>query len=262
MTSAKILGGLILRKASDNAPVILTALGVAGTISTAVLAVRATPGAMSKIEADQLIVAKPVGDEENNWRLSKFGVVKLVWKDYIPTTLMAAGTIAAIIGANTVANKRYAALTAAYTLTDRAYREYKEQVISEVGEKTSEKIQAKVAKKKWDADDMGNKEVIIIGDGKTLCYDVYTGRSFLSSRQALEQAEIEVNKTIINSNYATLNDFWREVGLATTTPGENIGWNTNDYCDLAIAAIIVEDGQPALSVDFHVPPMPRPDRVW
>lgn len=252
MTSAKILGGLILRKASDNAPVILTALGVAGTISTAVLAVRATPQAISLLEE---------AGEEHPFP-TKFQVVKIAWKPYIPTTLMAAGTIAAIIGANTVANKRYAALTAAYTLTDRAYREYKEQVISEVGEKTSEKIQAKVAKKKWDADDMDNKEVIIIGGGKTLCYDVYTGRSFLSDMQTLQQAEINVNNTIINSDYATLNDFWREVGLATTTPGENIGWNNADLCRLSIAAIQVEDGQPALSVDFHVPPKPRPDRVW
>ena len=123
-----------------NSPAILTGLGVTGVITTAVLAVRATPLALDKIaeEAERRAYEDlPV--------MNTMDTIKVVWKDYAPAVVMGGATIACIIGANTVNSKRNAALVGLYSITDNKMREYQSKVLEVVGEKKEGQIKEKIA---------------------------------------------------------------------------------------------------------------------
>ena len=66
----------IRKFASKRSPEILTGIGIAGMITTTILAVRATPKALKLIEEQK--------EEESVDELSSFEVVKVAWKPYIP----------------------------------------------------------------------------------------------------------------------------------------------------------------------------------
>ena len=91
-----------------NSASILTGLSVVGVVGTAVLAVRATPEALRRID-----YANEDRVSEDLPTLTKFEVVKVAWKPYIPATLLGLGTISAVIGSRTIDSKRNAALAAA-----------------------------------------------------------------------------------------------------------------------------------------------------
>ena len=97
----KNLGGVI----SKNSPHILTGIGCAGVVSTAVLAVKATPKATIILEKEE-----EYRERKRLQSLTKMEKVKLTWKCYIPAVVMGATTIGCIIGANTVNMRRNAAL--------------------------------------------------------------------------------------------------------------------------------------------------------
>lgn len=88
---------------SKNSPTILTGLGVAGLISTAVMAVKATPKAIELIDQlrDDEINRRLrnlgfVGEEELHHsvneqcdvKLTKKEIIKVTWKCYVPAALM------------------------------------------------------------------------------------------------------------------------------------------------------------------------------
>ena len=64
-----------------HSPEILTGVGIAGMITTTILAVRATPKAM------QLIDEKEYEEERG---LTKFETVKVAWKPYVPAAVTGA----------------------------------------------------------------------------------------------------------------------------------------------------------------------------
>ena len=64
---------------SKHSPEILTGIGIAGMITTTVLAVRATPKALKLIEEKK--------DELSVDKLKPIDTVKATWKCYIPATV-------------------------------------------------------------------------------------------------------------------------------------------------------------------------------
>ena len=119
----------------DNSPAILSGIAVAGVIGTAILAVRATPKAIKRLEEKK---------EEGNPAILKTEVLEATWPYFVPAALTGAATIACIIGATKIGAKRNAALLAAYTLVDQGFREYKDHVLEEIGEAKEQKIHDKV----------------------------------------------------------------------------------------------------------------------
>src|SRR5690606_1760427 len=109
---AKNLG----RTLSDNSPVILTGMAVAGTVSAAILAAKG--GMQAQQELDALL--EEVEEGRANEELLTFqGKVKTTWKFYIPAGLMTGATVACVIGAHSVNTRRNAAIMSAYSLTDK-----------------------------------------------------------------------------------------------------------------------------------------------
>lgn len=233
--------------ASKHAPELLTAFGIANMLTGLVLAVRATPKAVDIIRAEE---------EEKGKALTKPEVVAVAWKPYIPTAVFCTVAVICFIGANAVNKNRCAALTAAYTLSETALREYTEEVKEAVGEKKEQEIHTKVVQKKIDKVPVNENDIIITGEERTLCYDAFAGRYFYSDRIKIDKAVNELNRMILNDDFASLNDFYDLVGLESTKMGDMLGWSGRNAVSVnaRYSSHLASDGRPCLAVSFNVAP--------
>lgn len=242
---------------SKKSPEILTGIGIAGMITTTVLAVKATPKALDLIAAAE--EEKSVYDEANDdWKtipLTAKETIKATWKCYLPSVVTCTASVACLIGASSVNAKRNAALATAYALSETALKEYKEKVIETIGEKKSKNIDEAIAKDRIEKNPISKNEIFITGDGDTICYDSISGRYFTSNIDKLKKIENELNRRLIDEMYISLDDFYDEIGLAHTKLGNQLGWNVDrGLIELHFSAQLAENDRPCIVVDYHIAP--------
>ena len=230
-----------------HSPEILTALGITGLITTTVLAVKATPKAIQLIEEKK---------EENKVdELTPVEVVRTVWPCYIPSAVTCGLGVACVIGANSVNNKRNAALATAYTLSESALKTYQEKVVEQIGEKKEQKIRDEIAKDELARNPVSTKEVIITGKGETLCYDPISARYFKCDIEKLRKIEAKLNKELVSSMFVSLNEYYEEINISPTSIGDDIGWNINrELIEFELSSQLADDDTPCLVVSFTVEP--------
>ena len=242
--AAKSIKGVFER----HAPEILTGIGVAGMVTTTILAVKATPKACLLINdrKDELEVEK----------LSATELVKTTWKCYIPAALTCGASIACLVGASSVNFKRNAALATAYKLSEAALSEYKDAVIETIGEKKEQSVRDKVAEERLKKNPVSKSEVIVTGNGTTLCYDPVGNSDFKSNIQQIESAKNKLNARMLSENYVSLNDFYDELGIGPTKLGDDLGWDIykDGLVEIAFSSQLAEDGTPCLVMDYSIAP--------
>jgi predicted thioesterase len=240
-----MLTGLIKQTrflANENSTTILTGVGVVGVVATAYLSGRATVKAIELMQT-----------EFPDTELSLRQKVRLHWRTYTPTVVSAGTTIVCILMVNRIASKKIAALVVSAGVSERALKEYKERVVEKFGETKARDVQDDVAKKRIENNPV--KEVIITGNGDVLCYDMYSGRYFESSHDKLRRAENEMNTHLHMYSYASLSEFYDEIGLPETSHSPLVGWNLNNPCHLTITTTMSSDNRPCLAFDFMNPPV-------
>ncbi len=230
-----------------HAPEILLGFGIAGMLTTTILAVKATPKAIKLIDEKK--------EEEGVDKLTAIETVKVAWKCYIPAAVLAAASTGCLIGSTSINLKRNAVLATAYKIAETAHKEYREKVIETIGEKKDEAIKDKVAKDKLDKDPVKNNQVIFTDKGNTLCYDVLSGRYFRINIEKIKKAENELNRRMLIENYISVNDFYDEIGLKHTKLGDELGWRIDrGYIDFSFSSQLTEDDEPCLVIDYGVEP--------
>lgn len=228
-----------------HSPEILTGIGIAGMIGSTILAIKATPKAVKLCEQVKREKEEP----------TKLDYVKATWKCYIPTVVTGATSVACLVGASSVSARRNAALATAYKLSETAFVEYKDKVIETLGENKEKTIKDKVAKEKIEKNPVSGNEVIITEKGTTLCYDGLFGRYFKSDIDAIKRAENAINRLIVSYEYASLNDFYRELGLGPVEIGEHLGWKLDDgQIEIDFSSQLADDGTPCLVILYNVVP--------
>lgn len=245
-----------------RSPEILTGLGIAGMITSTVLAVKATPKALRLIEKAEdhgIGITSKDGDPEWKYRpLTKFEVVKVAWKPYIPAVVTGAASVTCLIGASSVNAKRNAALATAYELSKTALTEYKEKVVETVGEKKEEIIREKVAQKKVDENPPSKSEVIITGAGDVLFLEPVSMRYFKSDIENIRKIINDLNYRLTTGmeEYISLSEFYDEIGLSHTAQSDDIGWNIyrDGQINIDFPATKTEKGEPCLMLDYDVEP--------
>lgn len=233
---------------NKHSPEILTGIGIAGMITTTVLAVRVTPKALQLIEEKK----------NEDWvdELSPLEVVKTAWKPYVPAAVTGIASVACLIGASSVNAKRNAALATAYKLSETALSEYREKVIETIGEKKEKTVRDKVAEERVKKNPVSKSEVVVTNNGTTLCFDPISARYFKSSIDKIKRAENELNKQMLHdiSGYVSLNDFYDELGLDHTSVGDDLGWNVDRLIDISFSSQLNDDGEPSVVLDYLVTP--------
>ena len=243
---AKELKGAMIQ----HSPEILTGIGIAGMITTTVMAVKSTPKALDLMAE---LKEKHKNDTEKK-EIAK-DVVTKVAPVYLPSVITGGLSIACLIGASSVNARRNAALATAYTLSESALKEYQEKVVATIGEKKEKNVRDAIAKDKVDKNPVSNCEVIVTEKGNTLCYDAISGRYFTSDIEKLKHTENELNKRLLSEMYIGLNDLYYELGLRCTDQGNELGWNINDgMIDFVFSYQSADDGRPCLVVGYRVGP--------
>ena len=238
---------------TKHSPEILIGLGVAGLLGTTVLAVRETPKVLKLLDKKK--------EELDVEKLSVKDTVKTVWKNYIPCAVLAVTSVACIVGASNISARRNAALAAAYAIGNKAFSDYKEEVINLLGEEKEKEIKEKVADRHLKENPVASKEVIITDNNEHLCYDEITGRYFKSSQNKIKEAQNVINDRLRDEMWVSLNDLYYELGLPNVRVGDDLGWNVDDgYLDIILSSRIAEDGTPCLTLDYAVGP--RYDYRW
>jgi hypothetical protein len=229
-------------------------MGIAGMITTTVLAVKATPKALLLIEEKK--------EELEVDKLAPVDVVKATWKCYVPAAVSGVASIACLIGSNSVNAKRNAALATAYKLSETAFSDYRGKVVETFGEKKERTVRDKVSEEQVKRNPVDRTNVIVTGKGETLFFEPLSSRYFYSDLEKIKRAENKLNKDIICDPFdagVTVNDFYKEIGLPTTATGDSLGWKLGYLIDIYPSAQMAEEGtehegEPCIVINYSNPP--------
>jgi hypothetical protein len=245
-----------------NTTTMLTGMGVTGVVTTAYFAGRASFKAAQLIEREEQRriseAAEPLSIED----LTTAERFKMVWPLYVPAVSVGATTITAIVMSNHAASKKIAALTVASGISERALSEYKAKVLEKIGENKEMAIRDEIAQDRVSKNPPTNTQIVMAGDSDVLCFDMMTGRYFMSTMETIRQAENKINYELVNHMYASLSSFYDEIGLAPTPYSDTVGWNVNERLEVVISTVLSPDNRPCLAVDFSTPPIAEYARLW
>lgn len=242
------------RFALENSPSILTALGVAGTVTTAVLTGRAAYSSASLLE-NALIEKR----QTDRGMLTPKEKVATCWKEFIPPVVVGAITLTAIIGANRVGARKAAAMAAAFKISEKMAEEYRAKVIEHMGDKKEEMVRSEVLKDRLQRFD--GVETIILGDGEILFYDSWSDRAFRSTIDRVEAAVNQVNFEINRNWSVSLTEFYDFIGLKKTAVSDDFGWNTDQLLEPYYTACLLDDGKPAREIRFATQPFQKFNKI-
>ncbi len=238
-----------------HSPEILTGVGVTGMVTTAVLAVKATPKALILIEDKK--------EELETDKLTVVETVKAAWKPYIPAAVLCVASASCIIGASAVNAKRNAALATAYAISERTLVRYRDKVIDTLGEKKEKEIREKISQDKVNENKVSNSQVIVTSKGNTLCMDTISGRYFKSDLDKIRKVVNELNRQMLHQNYVSLDEFYYALGLDTIKNGSLLGWNIDDgLIDLEFDTCLAENDEPCVVIDYSVSPKYDFDKLF
>lgn len=212
-----------------NSSTILTCIGAVGVVATTVLAVKATPKAISLLEQ---------AEEEKGEELTTFEKVNVAGPAYIPSAVVGASTIACIFGANVLNKRQQASLMSAYALVSNSYKDHKAKVEELYGQEATFKIREEIAKDKYEDYTMMREPM---HEDEVLFFDDFSLQFFYSTLDDVLRAEYQFNQDFMMSGSACLNEFYDMVGLGRIEAGYQLGWSARSgNADLGYAYIPFE----------------------
>lgn len=226
----------------ENSPSILAALAVGGVVTTGLAAY--SFGHRYGYEEAML-------EETQSVRLTGKEKVERYWRPVVPVLLVASGTIFCVVASTVVSNRRNAALGGLVALGEVTLREYKDKVREVVTKDKAERVERELAQDKLDRQD--SNEVVFVGDGDILMFDVLTSRTFKSSKLAVERAEVEIGRRLLSDMYISQNEWYDEIGLPRVAMGDDQGWNHDMPLEVKFVALI-KDEKPVIGVDYKFHP--------
>lgn len=238
-----------------NGSTILTCVGAVGVVTTTVMAVKATPKALTLLEKAK---------EEKGEELTNLEKVKVATPVYIPTAIAGAATIACIFGANILNKRQQAALMSAYALIDSSYKDYRNKVKELYGEETHENIVDAIAVEKAKDTHVraphiaSNCELSVESDSEpVLFYDEFGGRYFESTIEQVLTAEYHLNRNFVLRGYSVLNELYDFLGLEPTEYGSTVGWAVEDefyWIDFNHRKVVMDDGLECYIIEIPYEP--------
>lgn len=239
---------------NHHSTTILTGIAVGGTVSTAVLTGRASFKAARILDNGDAVLIYEDPENGNTYReLSRVEKVKLTWKLYIPPVATGLVTVTCMVVANKISSQKIAALAVAGGISERALQEYKDKVVEKLGERQNTAIRDGIAQDRVNANSTG-QEVILVGQGQVLCYDLTTDRYFQSTMEEIRRAENDINAELLNHMSASLAEFHDKIGLKPTSYTDSVGWGSPEMFKVTFSTVMSPDGRPCIAIDFVRPP--------
>ena len=246
--------GFTLKKYS---PEILAAVGVVGTVTSTVMACKATTKVSDILDSHKDLVdaihivsenpdmAEEVGktySEEDSKKDLTIAYVqtglKLV-KLYAPSVILGTLSISAMLTSNNILRKRNAALVAAYTTVDRAFKAYRGRVVERFGEELDRELRYNIKAKEVEkivTDDKGKEKVEketvdVIDSNLHSDYARFYDDGCLGwekdpelNLMTLNQRQHYANDILKSRGHLFLNEVYDMLGIPRTKAGNVVGW--------------------------------------
>ena len=245
--------GIRLQK---HSPEILVAVGVVGTVASAVLACKATTKVSDILEEtkekvdqvhavveDETISEETYSNEDMKKDLAIIYVqsgIKLA-KLYAPAIGLGVLSIASILTSHNILKKRNIALAAAYTAIDRGFKDYRKRVLEKFGQEVDKELKYGIATKTISEaviDEETGKEKKV--KNKTYVIEGIDGYSdyarFFDDGCAgwekdpeynlmfLRAQQQYANDLLVTNGYLFLNEVYDMLGIPRTKAGQVVGW--------------------------------------
>lgn len=242
--SQRALGNskLFLKK---NGPAILTGTGVIGFVATAVLVHKAA--VKSKPEIDdikddlKLIEDRPIdGNYTKKDQVRDYSVVltnasKTVARIYWPSLVAGGLSITCIISAHGMLKKQNAALVAAYTALDVAFKAYRQRVVDELGEqKDSDFYRGVIGRREEKTEDGQSCIIEEFGDVIPSRYGRFFDQTCSSWSKGAEWnltflmgQQSYANDLLSIRGHMFLNEIYDMLGMERTQAGQVVGWKVD-----------------------------------
>ena len=238
---------------TKRSPEILTGIGIAGMVTTTIIAVKVTPKALD-------LIAKAEDEKFDSGHgecLTKPEIIKACWKCYIPAAITCTASIACLVGASSVNLKRNTALATAYKLSETALSEYKDAVIETIGEKKEQSVKEKISKNRIEKNPVSNNTIYVTGNGDTLFLEPISGRYFYSDIEQVRSIINTLNEIMYSDPFGRilLSDFYDAIGLKQTTISDDIGWDIeNGSIKVEFHPAMSDTGKPCLALYYETAP--------
>jgi hypothetical protein len=242
----------------DNSPTLLSAVAVTGSVAVAYLTGKAT------FKAAKLIAeAQHEQDlQEKGHELDTKEKVKLVWMEYIPPAIVLGGTIGCIVTANSISASRMAALAAAYKMSERQFGEYRDKALEKLGIKDEKAMRDEINEERVLRNPPSDDIQVLATEDEVLFLESWTGRYFRSKMHFVKAAENKINQDLIMNRYATLSDFYDQIGLARTAESSEVGWCLENPISLDFTTAMADGGsRPVIVLEYYNRPQPIRDYV-
>jgi hypothetical protein len=247
---------------SENASTILTAGGVVGTVTTAVLTGRAAAEATKRIADKYMEINVPLDAPnkapEEIRDLKKTEKLQIAAPLFVPPIIVGSLTIGAIVMSNRISAQKAAALAAAYGASARQRDELRAKLEEKLGIKKSEQARGEIEEERTrhhDRELTDRAEMIIVSGGAVLCYDTFSDRYIRTTAEKIRNAEKKVKEAVDSVTECPLEIFYKTLGFDSTPYDDMLGWNTRNPPNVTIDTILVND-EPCLCIDFVSLPMP------
>jgi hypothetical protein len=228
-----------------HAPQILFSAGVVGTVTSTVLACRATlkvDAVLEEAKERRQLVHSTFEDiqtldyskKDRDQDLTKLQVqttIRIV-KLYMPAVIVGGLSIAALTGSNRLLMNRNAALGAAYTALDKGFREYRARVVEKYGpdEDRNFRYGTEMVEVE-DGEGKKKKEVVRISRNQPSIYakffdasSVYFEKHPESNLIFLKAQQNFANDRLKTRGHLFLNEVYDALGLPHTKAGSAVGW--------------------------------------
>lgn len=260
MISAKFVAKQAEKFAADNAPVILSAVGVVGAVTAAYLTGKATFKAADiiKKEEERLHLTTPHvvrGETFGPPVVETKDKVKLVWKTYLPAVGVLALSVGCSVCAHRVSMGRAAALAAAYSINDKRFTEYREKVSAKFNPNKERQVRDEIAQDRVKDNPPKDAQIIMVGHGDVICLDLPTGRYFQSNMEKLRSVQNDINAEVNEVGHSSLEFLYQSLGLKTTPYSSELGWTTSKMLDLHFSAVLTDNNQPCIAIDYQAEPI-------
>lgn len=237
-----------------HSPEILVVAGVVGTVTSAVLACKATTKLSGILEEakdnidmihecaehpETLNAEYTEEDAKKDLAIVYVQTGIKVVKLYAPAVILGGLSIAGILTSNNILRKRNVALAAAYATVDKGFKEYRGRVVERFGEELDKELRYNIKAKEIEetvVDEKGKEKTVkksvnvidpnAIGDFAKFFDDGNTGwdPDPELSLFFLKQQQAHANDILQSRGHLFLNEVYDMLGIPRTAAGSVVGW--------------------------------------
>lgn len=249
--------GFTLKK---HSPEILVVVGIAGVVTSAVMACKATTKLNDVVEKGKIAI----NDVHDKAADAEAGIIKAeeypmevqrkelamayvktgaeLVKLYAPAVTVGVLSLTAIVSSNNILRKRNVALASAYAATEKLFKEYRGRVVDRFGHEIDRELRYGIKEKEIeevtvseDGSEVTQKKTVKVVEGVTpdefaRFFDEYNPnwvKDANKNKFFVMQVERFANQKLQTQGYLFLNDVYEALGFDKTPAGQICGWTYN-----------------------------------